>query len=178
MCKRKALWLSFTFHLHLVLFQVRPRLCGISVWRHLPFRSIHLRICGGPFKALERAGCRLGGEATPLHVSFVPRGGAGASKLPSLPALCHSGASERARGCWSAGAERECAGPQAHPSRPRPGRPRAAAAPSPSLPAMAGRHRSSAGPPLLPAAPRVSCGGRSGSRAEAVGACERVGSGG
>lgn len=58
------------------------------------FRSIHFRICGGPFKALERAGSRLGGEAPPRHVSSVPWGGARASKLPSLPALCQSRTSE------------------------------------------------------------------------------------
>lgn len=94
--KCKAAWLSFTFHLHPILFQIRPTVCGISLWCHLPLRRTHFGICGGPFKALERAGCRLGGEATPLHVSFVPLGGAKAFKLPSRPALCQFGASERA----------------------------------------------------------------------------------
>lgn len=154
--KRKAPWLSFTFIYTSFSFRSGPK-CVASHCGAISLRSPHSRICGGPFKALERAGCRLGGEATPLHVSFVPLGGAKAFKLPSRPALCQSGASERASEVAAVGRqeqERKCAGPQAHSWRLRPGRPQAAAAPF----VLLVRHGwekdgSSEGPPALARSP-------------------------
>lgn len=118
---------SFMFHLYLTIFQVRPNLFGISLWCPLPFlgasisgsAAVPLRPWKGPV---------AGWAERPRPVTCPPCHGAEPEPLSCRHfrlSVSPERARERPRGCWTAGAKRECArDPQTPSSRPRPGRPR------------------------------------------------------